>query len=195
MFFLLFIIVLIFPIGSHSAESIVYQTVDKQIVCIRSILKDGSVLLGSGFFITKDTIASVAHQIKNAKKITVTLHDGNQSTVFPLLIHEEWDISILKTPPTQNAGLALATNSLPTLGEEAFTIGCPLEQGHTLSKGVITNPKVTIEEKVLVQSDLAINNGNSGGPLLNAQGKVIGVIMGSWKDGVNLNFAVPVERL
>lgn len=171
-----------------------YQRIDPNVVCIRSVMADGSTLNGTGFFISEDRLATVAHQVKGAKKITLHLQDGLTGPAKLLARHDPWDIAVLQAPETRMRGLPLSAEGA-SLGQEVFTIGCPLGLDHSLSRGVVSNPQRQLEGKLLIQTDLTVNNGNSGGPLLDDGGRVVGVIMGSWKQGAGVNFAVPVSRL
>ncbi len=171
-----------------------YQYIDPSVVCLRSEMADGSILRGSGFFITPELLATVSHQVQGAVKVTVHLQDGHSGPVRVLAQNKNWDVALLQVPTTQMEGLRLESRA-PELGEEVFTIGCPLGLDHSLSRGVVSNARRRLEGKILIQADLAVNNGNSGGPMLNNEGGVVGLIMGSWKEGAGVNFAVPISRL
>ncbi|MBF0610758.1 MAG: tetratricopeptide repeat protein [Magnetococcales bacterium] len=176
------------------AAETVYQKVDSKVVCIRSTMNNGSTLTGTGFFIAPNVVATVAHQVESAETVIVHLADGRKSEAKYLLSKPAWDVALIQVPATNIQGLPL-TAELPALGNETFTIGCPLDLDHSLSRGVVSNPKRQLEGRELIQTDLVVNSGNSGGPLFNAQGEVIGLIMGSFKGATGLNFAVPTKFL
>lgn len=175
-------------------STIPYQRIDRNVVCIQSVMANGSTLMGTGFFISNEVLATVSHQVQGSKKVTLHLKDGHIAPGHVLAQHKGWDVALLKAPTTQMTGLPLATEET-LLGQDVFTIGCPLGLDHSLSRGVVSNPKRMLDGKLLLQTDLTVNNGNSGGPLLNNEGNVVGVIMGSWSEGTGVNFAVPVSRL
>lgn len=195
MVLLLFLVTLLqtFTVFGKGSSSL-YQRIDTHIVCLRSVMADGSILRGTGFFISEDLLVTVAHQVQDAKKVTAYLKDGQSSLTRILAQHKAWDIALLRVPTTQKVGLSLGVKE-PELGQEVFTIGCALGLGHSLSRGVVSNPQRLIEGKRLLQVDLTVNSGDSGGPLVGNDGLVLGVIMGSWKEGAGLNFAVPVAHL
>ncbi len=189
------LMILLSATGSHAeGRTELYQRIDPNVVCIHSVMADGTTLRGSGFFISPELLATVSHQVRGASKITVHLQDGHSGPVRVLAQHRDWDVAVLQAPATRVDGLRLAAGP-PGLGEEVFTIGCPMGLDHSLSRGVVSNARRHLEGKVLIQTDLTVNNGNSGGPLLNNAGAVVGVIMGSWTEGAGVNFAVPAERL
>ncbi|MBF0370203.1 MAG: trypsin-like peptidase domain-containing protein [Magnetococcales bacterium] len=189
--FLITFSILLWGDSAQSSENI-YQKIDPNIVCIKSVMPDQSILLGSGFFVSPDLIATVAHQVVTAERVEIFLADGLSSPAQTVMAKENWDVAILRVPITTLEGISLAPpHSGPSLGEEVFTIGCPMGLEHTLTRGVVSNPRRTIDGHPLIQTDLAVNNGNSGGPLINNAGQVVGIIMGSWKNIGSLNFAVP----
>lgn len=183
------------PSALAEEKNTVYQTTDAQIVCLKTTRQDKSELMGTGFFIQGDIIATVAHQIDKASKVKVFLADGRTSEAQFLVEKPDMDVALIRVPTTNNPGLPLASNTPPPLGAEVFTIGCPMELDHSLSRGVVSNPQRKLDGKTLIQTDLVVNSGNSGGPLLNQKGEVIGLIMGSMKGGSGLNFAVPISYL
>lgn len=185
---------LLAPLPLRAANETVYQQVDNRVVCIRSTIGNQSTLTGTGFFIAPNVVATVAHQVNDADRVIVHLTDGHKSEAKYLLSKPEWDVALIQVPNTSLRGLPLASD-LPTLGNEVFTIGCPMDLDHSLSRGVVSNAKRQLEGKELIQTDLVVNSGNSGGPLFNQKGEVVGVIMGSLKGGTGLNFAVPVKYL
>lgn len=179
----------------YACAETVYERTDPEVVCLKSQMADGSTRLGSGFFVTANVLATVSHQVNKARKIKAYLADGQQAFVRLLANNPEWDVALLHAPATTLKGLRLTESSQPSLGSEVFTIGCPLELAHSLSRGVVSNARRTLEGRELIQTDLQVNAGSSGGPLLNNDGKVIGLIAGSWKGGNGLNFAVPAEYI
>ncbi|MBF0188677.1 MAG: trypsin-like peptidase domain-containing protein, partial [Magnetococcales bacterium] len=146
---------------------------------------------GSGFFLGPTIIATVAHQVEGARTVDVHLPDGTFSSGRVMASAPNIDVALVQVPETDRVGLALYSKALADLGEEVFTIGCPMALAHTLSRGVISSPKRTIDGMDFIQTDLVVNGGNSGGPLLNNDGQVLGLIKGTWQDVQGLNFAIP----
>lgn len=172
----------------------VYQGVNQFVVCIESQFDHGAVLLGSGFFVAPGAIATVSHQVSAATKIVVRLSDQTIHDAKPLVISRDQGVALLSIHSTTQTNLPLRAEEA-VLGEEVFTIGCPLGLEQSLSRGAISHPGRLINGRRLIQTDSMVNPGNSGGPLLDKHGNVVGLIYGFLKGSKGLNFAIPVNEL
>ena len=171
-----------------------FDEIDQNIVCIKTYLKKGQTRTGTGFFVNKYLIATVDHQVKYGQSY-VYRSDGTKTRAKLIARDPKHDLALLSVPENDNGYLTLDFKGKLKLGEDIFTIGCPLGFEHSLSRGIISHVKRTINRKKLIQVDLTVNEGNSGGPLLNGKGDVIGVIWGKLEDSTNINFAIPVDQL
>jgi tetratricopeptide (TPR) repeat protein len=181
------------PCQAKQAANI-YPVIDRSVVCIESFASDGKARLGSGFFVAPGVIATVSHQVANASKITVHLHDGaTQQATLPITAQGN-ELAIIAIADKTYPYLQLQPHD-PDIGAKISTIGCPLGFGHSLTQGVIGHSRRLLDGKQLLQTDLAINPGNSGGPLLNQEGQVVGVIYGYEHDAHQISFAVPSDML
>ena len=168
--------------------------------------------MGSGFIINEDGyILTNYHVIEGAKDITVTLSDGNEVSATVVNYDQEKDIAMIKlkegTKVPAVAELGDSDELYP--GAEVIAIGTPLSKNlaYTLTKGVISGNDRTIETQNgtsvhLIQTDAAINSGNSGGPLVNTKGQVIGINsmkLGSQSTGSatveGIGFAIPINEV
>ncbi len=162
---------------------------------------------GSGFIISKDGyIVTNHHVIEDATKITVTLYNGKKYEAELVGSDESNDIAVLKIDADDLAPVTLGSSSSLEVGDDVAAIGNPLgELTFSLTKGVVSalDRTVTIENKVmtLIQTDTAINSGNSGGALFNMNGEVIGITnarcssSGSGYSVDNLCFAIPIDSV
>lgn len=150
--------------------------------------------LGSGFFIEKGILATNYHVIEDAASISVKLTNGKEYKVTTILGYDkEKDLALLSVP---NVGTPLTISRFaPKTGETAYAIGNPLGLDNTFSTGIISNKSRIIDKVNYIQTDTAISPGNSGGPLLNEFGEVIGINTMQTKEGQNLNFAVNITEL
>lgn len=157
---------------------------------------------GSGVIIHADgIIVTNNHVIDNANSIYVTLTNGNTYEAYLRGTDEENDIAILKITPQEILTVAkLGSSSSLAVGEDVFAIGNPLGQlGGTVTTGIISalEREVSMEEgtMTLLQTNAAINSGNSGGGLFNMAGELIGVVNAKYSaTGVEgLGFAIPVD--
>lgn len=138
--------------------------------------------VGSGFIITSDgLILTNAHLLSSVGEsqgmpIEVKLSSGeikravlNKSGTPPL------DVAVLKIDGSDYSPLVIAEKGECTEGEEVIAIGAPLGLDYTMTKGIISNCKREFQSVEYIQTDASINDGNSGGPLLNKKGQVIGI--------------------
>jgi len=143
-----------------------------------------SLGLGSGVLIRDNIILTAAHVVANAEAIMVQFYDGETIPAETYRISRVADIAVIKlNKPPGNPQVAVLGNSDETrIGTEVFVIGAPMGLPNSLSTGVISGRhaenKTTSDGKMLefFQTDAAINTGNSGGPMFNYQGEVIGIV-------------------
>lgn len=139
--------------------------------------------LGSGIVYSKEGhIITNAHVVKDTEVITVTFYNGKKKTAVLIDYSEQYDIAVLKVDPS-NLNLLPANFADATklqIGQTVIAIGNPLNFGWTATIGIVSglNRNIKADNRVyedLIQTDAAINRGNSGGPLINLNGQVIGV--------------------
>jgi S1-C subfamily serine protease len=156
---------------------------------------------GSGFIIdTLGLVMTNSHVVFDAQVVNVTLDDG---TILPAKIlgaDPIYDLAILKIPEPDTGKLPVLTfadSDKLRPGDEVVTIGNPLGLGQTITSGIISAINRTLPEKPrllswpMIQTDTPINLGNSGGPLLNRCGDVIGIASEIMGEAQNIGFAVP----
>ena len=181
-----------------------------------AILGGGSAAEGSGFVIDGDGhVATNAHVITNgtgakitkAKAVYVQFSDGNQVQAKIVGFDPNADVGLLKVDPKglDLVPLSLGHESGVKVGDPVAAIGSPFGEENSLSVGVVSAENRTIEALTnfsisdAIQTDAAINRGNSGGPLLDSHGRVIGInsqIRSSSGGGsVGVGFAVPVDAV
>lgn len=149
---------------------------------------------GSGFFIKDGVIVTNYHVISGANKIKVTTYNKKDYYVTQILGYDaNVDIAILKID-CKNAGLVIS-QEMPVVGNEIYTIGSPLGLTGTMSKGMVSTASRIYDGVDYIQIDAAISPGNSGGPLVNVYGEVIGINTMYYVDGQNLNFAININEL
>lgn len=169
------------PNGKEAQKSLtaaeVFAQVRPAIVRIRS--SRGS---GSGFFFDRDgRVLTNSHVVGSDKKVTVTMDDSRLVTGDVVGRDEARDLAVVKVAVQRDKALVLADSDTVAVGDEVLAVGYPLGSAlggqASLTKGVVS-AKRTGRWGNLIQIDAALNPGNSGGPLLNAQGEVIGINVG-----------------
>lgn len=154
---------------------------------------DTGEVLGSGFFIGDGKIVTNYHVIAGATKIVVTTSDKKEYEIKKIAGYDAMlDLAVLKLD-IKHDSLVLNTNVVG--GEDIYTLGSPLGLSGTMSKGMVSTPSRVIDDVEYIQIDAPISHGNSGGPLVNKYGEVIGVNTLYADGGQNLNFAISIKEL
>ena len=163
---------------------------------------------GSGFVITEDGyILTNYHVIDGANSIKVTFDNGKEYTATYVGGEEKNDIAVNKVDATGLTPVVIGKSSDMLVGEQVTTIGNPLgELTFSESTGIISalDRSITMSDgrqMNMIQTDCAINSGNSGGPLFNSHGEVIGIVSAKYSSGSNsssasvegLGFAIPMD--
>jgi hypothetical protein len=155
----------------------------------------GEESLGSGFYVNKGMIVTNYHVIEGAEKIEVKTYDGKTVNIKTIIgFDKELDLAILGIDK-QSPPLTISQDKV-AVGQDVYAIGSPFGLTGTMSKGMVTTASRNMDDKVdYIQIDASISPGNSGGPLINKYGEVIGVNTMYIVDGQNLNFAINIKEL
>lgn len=195
--------------GLAEAVEKVYDSV----VVVSTYRDNNYVASGTGFVFRQegDTyyLLTNYHVIESGNKVTVTFTDGS-IVETEIVGHDEYaDIAVLSLESKEDLTVAqLGDNSKSRVGDTAFTVGAPLDNAYswTVTRGIISGKDRMVEVSLgnsnvndyvmkVIQTDAAINSGNSGGPLCNANGEVIGItslkLVSSGVEG--MGFAIPIE--
>ncbi|GHS94260.1 protease [Synergistales bacterium] len=155
---------------------------------------------GSGFIVSKEgQILTNNHVVAGAEKITVTLSDGKTYPAEVLGKDPTFDLAVIKIKPDKDLNvLDLGDSDTIDVGEWVVAIGNPYGLEHTVTVGVISAKNRSIHAQSVnfdgfLQTDAAINPGNSGGPLIDMDGKVVGINTAILPYAQGLGFAIPVN--
>jgi serine protease Do len=158
--------------------------------------------LGSGFVVRSDgLIVTNRHVINSARLVKVRLSDGREVSAKILGADAVTDIALLKINVPNLPTLQLGSSQSVSVGDRVIAIGNPFGLGQSVSAGIISARSRILEDDPYIdflQTDAAINHGNSGGPLLTLDGKVVGVtsaIFSPSGGSVGLGFAIPAETV
>ena len=168
-----------------------------------------SATAGSGFILTADGyIVTNYHVIENAQKIQVTTYDNTSYNALLVGYDESNDIAVLKIEAENLTPVVIGDSSNMNVGDDVVAIGNPLgELTFSLTGGKVSalNCEVTTSDGVtmeLIQTDCAINSGNSGGALFNMHGEVIGITNAKYSTSSsseasidNIGFAIPISNV
>lgn len=217
----LLVLILFSPIGISTGRALtaeektnieVYKKASPGVVHIRStVVRYGfffqpvpSQGTGSGVILDREgNIVTNSHVVQEARSLEVTLFDGS---VFPAVLVsslKDLDLAVIRieAPPEKLNPIPLGDSRSLEVGQAVYAIGNPFGFQLTLTKGVVSSLNRTLltpegrKLKGLVQTDAAINPGNSGGPLLDREGRLVGIntaILSPSGGSVGVGFAIPV---
>jgi len=162
------------------------------------VLKAGRTL-SSGFLVSSDGyILTAAHAVSGLKTLLVTLRSGLQLEATVVRTDELQDLALLKVAGHGHPCLTLKLDGPAPVGNELYAVGAPAseELSFSVTKGIVSGYRVREQDQArFIQTDASLNPGNSGGPLLDQAGRVIGIA--DWKVDLpgfeGLSFGVPME--
>ena len=181
--------------GDYVPETIraneIYEMLkDAMLEIIAKDKNGGEVSVGSGFFISEDgCIITNYHVIEAAYSLSVTKYDGTTLDVKLIGYDKEQDIAVLKAELKDQKYLEIS-NKIVKTGDPVYTLGSSLGLTDTFSTGIVSNVERNVNGKKCIQFTAPISPGNRGGPLVNEDGRVIGIVTLTAVDGQNINFAV-----
>lgn len=156
--------------------------------------------LGSGFFISSDGyLITNHHVISDASKVTLILNDRSEVEADIVGSDQLTDIALLKVKTGQYPALKIGNVDQLKVGQPVLAIGSPFGFDYSASAGIVSAKSRTIFNETsvsFIQTDVALNPGNSGGPLFNSQGEVVAVNSRIFTDTGNymgLSFSVPID--
>jgi serine protease Do len=155
--------------------------------------------VGSGFVISHDgLVLTNAHVVEGADEVLVTLTDRREFKAKVLGADKRSDVAVLKVEATGLPFLRMGDSNKIRVGEWVIAIGSPFNLENSVSAGIISaKARDTGDYLPLIQTDVAVNPGNSGGPLINMRGEVVGINsqIATLSGGYNgISFAVPIDE-
>ena len=156
--------------------------------------------LGSGFIVSSDgVILTNAHVVADATEITVKLTDRREFDAKVLGVDKRTDIAVLKIDARNLPAVKIGHASDLKVGEWVAAIGSPFGFENTITSGIVSAKARALPDEnyvPFIQTDVAVNPGNSGGPLFNMDGEVVGVnsqIFSRTGGFMGLSFAIPID--
>jgi serine protease Do len=162
--------------------------------------------LGSGFvYDAAGRLLTNYHVVANASEILVTLKDGRELSARVIGADPPTDLAILQVDGTRLPALELGSSEKLRVGDWVVAIGNPFGLSHTVSAGIVSAKERTMSDLDNVESnagyidflqtDASINPGNSGGPLIDMDGKVVGISTAIRAHSNNIGFAIPIDMV
>ena len=186
----------------HAEETLpaLVKRVKPSVVAIATYDSNGEALMtGSGFFTAPGQVVTNLHVIRGAARAEIKTLDG-KGKVYPvsgaLAIDEEGDLALLgiDMPLDRVRSIELA-RELPDEGESIFVIGNPLKLEGSVSDGIVSAVREVPNSYRIIQITAPISHGNSGSPVFNLRGEVLGVVTVKVTNGQNINLAIAAGRV
>jgi tetratricopeptide (TPR) repeat protein len=196
------VVTLLLTSAVHAQESLpaLVKRVKPAVVAIATYDAAGEPLMtGSGFFLRPGQVVTNLHVIRGAVRAEIKTLDG-KGKVFAvsgaLAVDEEGDLALLGVdmPLERSRSTELATE-LPDEGEPIFVIGNPLKLEGSVSDGIVSAVREVPNSYRIIQITAPISHGNSGSPVFNLRGQVLGVVTVKVTNGQNINLAIAAARV
>lgn len=181
-------------------------TITVQVETLRGPFAGVATGVGSGVILTSDGyVLTNRHVVEGAQTVTVALPDGRELAGTVVEVASDTDLALVKVRADGLPAATIGGGDL-VVGQTAIAIGSPLgTYTETVTRGIVSglDREVTVRDEQtgrpvtlrgLIQTDAAINQGNSGGPLLDASGRVIGINTAVAASAEGLGFAIPIEQ-
>src|SRR5215207_2811157 len=188
--------------AAHAQESLpaLVKRVKPAVVAIATYDANGEALMtGSGFFLRPGQVVTNLHVVRGAVRAEIKTLDG-KGKVFPvngtLDVDEEGDLALLNVEmPLERARASELASELPDEGEPIFVIGNPLKLEGSVSDGIVSAVREVPNSYRIIQITAPISHGNSGSPVFNLKGQVLGVVTIKVTNGQNINLAIAAARV
>jgi len=201
--FLPVVLLLLITASTVTAQQALPELVRKVKPAVVSIItydSEGEPLMtGSGFFVDHCKVVTNLHVIRGATKVEIKMLDGKGRT-YPaagiLAVDTEGDLALIRVdvPQERTRSIELASD-LPDEGETIFVIGNPLKLEGSVSDGIVSAVREVPNVGRIIQITAPISHGNSGSPVFNLRGQVLGVVTVKVTNGQNINLAIAAARV
>lgn len=183
--------------GRWASYAAVYDDVAPVVVNVAVEAPD--VRVGSGFAVAPDRVVTARHLVVDATEVVVRRLDGDALPARVLGTDARTDLAVLEVPAGGLSPASLGATSSLRVGDTVLAIGNPYGLGHSLAVGVVGARTRTVgggsEAPEVLQLTIPLNPGNSGGPIVDERGDVVGVLAGTYARGQAIAFAVPTDAL
>jgi len=189
----------------------VYKQMAKSTVLVASAYVSSHLItqasgkgLGSGILIDEEgSIVTNAHVVEGAAKITVTLHDGTRLPAELIGSDPQTDVALLHVtlPKGQHVPAPLGDSDKLEIGQKVLAIGHPFGLGYAFSIGIVSGfgklfeTKQEVFQERVIQTTTPFNPGNSGGPLVDSEDRVVGINSAILLGAQNIGFAIPINTV
>lgn len=137
------------------------------------------------------------HVVEGFQEVAIHDKERNPYTAKVVLVNPTLDIALLSVDADFSSlpKIELAENDSLAIGHKIYVAGFPYGMPFSVTEGTVSSPKQLMNGRTYIQTDAAVNPGNSGGPLFNSEGQVVGVTVSKFKEADNMGFGIKVEDL
>jgi len=187
------------PAAAEDSLPELIRRVKPAVVSVITYNPAGEVALtGSGFFVRPGQVLTNLHVVEGAARVEVRTFEGKGKTYLVSglwAVDEEGDLALLSVEmPAERASVAELSAAVPEEGERVFVIGNPLRLEGSVSDGIVSAVREVPSLGHIVQITAPISHGNSGSPVFNMRGQVVGVVTIRVMNGQNINLALGASR-
>ena len=182
------------PCSGATVEEIAERTMPSVVEIVTYDDTGAEIAQGSGFFISPQKIITNEHVVDGAYSAEVFTKEAYYDRITIINTDKDMDLAILRVDAEYEIPLQINPDAQLKPGQPVIAIGHPLGLDKTVSDGLISGVH-TIDGVQFVQITAPISDGSSGSPVLDRQGRVIGVVYAGFDEGQNLNFAIGIETL
>ncbi|MGB7229348.1 MAG: trypsin-like peptidase domain-containing protein [Candidatus Acidiferrales bacterium] len=183
-------------LSAQTAPQLAQKTFPSVVMIVTSDASGQPLALGSGFSVGDGVIATNMHVIEGASAARIKVIGRPETYTVGGVIGTDptADLALLKVNGLNAPPLQLGDSKQAAVGDQVFAVGNPEGLEGTFSEGIVSGIR-TAGADTLLQITAPISPGSSGGPVIDSNGKVLGIAVATFKEGQNLNFAVPVSYL
>jgi len=188
----------VLPLGGANADATTDSLAPEEMIgraLRQTVLLEGDGVYGSGILIVpaRGLILTNWHVVEDMRAPRVTLSDGSVGSAHLVESDRGLDLALLEGPVVDAPPPALgdATDLRPA--QTLYAIGSPRKLGFTVSRGIVSYAGRSMDGTRYIQTDLAINDGNSGGPVLDTHGRIVGIMTFILRRSSGLAFALPIN--
>jgi S1-C subfamily serine protease len=147
----------------------------------------GELAPGAGFYVAENLILTCEHVVRNGTP-EITTKDGQRTMGKVVMTDSSRDLMLIET---NVKGTPLKLGAKPKVGSNAFVIGHPLKRNYFVTQGIVSNTELT--DWIILDAQVYV--GNSGGPVINSAGEVIGIMKAHWLEMDSYSIAVPSNNI
>jgi len=150
---------------------------------------------GSGFYLKdKNIFITNFHVVSGYRKVSLEDQHKNRYLADVVFVNPDVDIALL-IPTVELETPMIKIDDIRSLQsrDRVFVMGFPFGMPFTVTEGIVSSPRQLLEGQHYIQTDASVNPGNSGGPVIDRKGIIVGIITSKFKDAENMGFAIPVD--